>query len=42
MTHNHPHFDDQGVLDWYTTLDEAKAAASASGRRILIEFGREL
>ena len=38
----HPHFDDQGTLEWYTTFDEAKAAARAQGKRIFIELGREL
>lgn len=42
MPHAHPYFDDRGTLDWYTTLDEAKAAARASGKRIFVEFGREL
>ena len=39
---SHPHFDDKGVLAWYTGLEEAKAAAQAQGKRIFIEFGREL
>ena len=38
----HPHFDDRGTLDWSTTLAEAKEAARAAGKHILIEFGREL
>ena len=42
MSSSHPHFDDQGILTWYRSLAEAKAAASAEGKRILIEFGREL
>ncbi|MEL6714919.1 MAG: hypothetical protein AAFU73_02115 [Planctomycetota bacterium] len=39
---SHPHFDDRGTLTWHTTMAEAKAAAQASGKRIFIEFGREL
>lgn len=39
---SHPHFDDKGTLSWYTSLEEAKSAAQAEGKRILIEFGREL
>jgi len=39
---NHPHFDDKGTLSWYTSLEEAKSAAQAEGKRIFIEFGREL
>lgn len=39
---SHPHFNDRGTLDWSTTLTEAKEAARSSGKRILIEFGREL
>jgi len=38
---SHPYFDDQGTLTWYTTLDEAVAAARASGRTIFVEFGRK-
>lgn len=38
----HPHFDDRGTLDWYDELDDALAAAAASGKRVLIEFGREM
>ena len=38
----HPHFDDRGTLDWTTTLDDARRAARASGKRILIELGRQL
>lgn len=38
----HPHFDDGGTLHWYTSWDEAVAAARAEGKRIFIEFGREL
>ncbi len=39
---SHPHFDDGGTLDWYTELDDALAAAAAAGKRVLIEFGREM
>ncbi|MDA1264187.1 MAG: hypothetical protein O2816_03810 [Planctomycetota bacterium] len=38
----HPHFNDKGTLDWTTSLVEAKAKAQAEGKRIFIEFGREL
>lgn len=38
----HPHFDDRGTLRWFTSFDEAKAEAAASGKRIFVEFGREL
>ena len=37
----HPHFDDQGPLDWHATLDEALERARAEGKRVFIEFGRE-
>ena len=37
----HPHFDDQGTLDWHTTLDEALASAAAGGKHVFIEIGRE-
>jgi hypothetical protein len=37
----HPHFDDKGTLDWHTRYADALAAAKTSGRKILIEFGRE-
>jgi len=36
----HPLFDDQGTLTWYTNLDEAQAAARATGKLIIIESGR--
>jgi hypothetical protein len=36
----HPLFDDQGTLDWYTSLDAARAAAEAQGKLIFIEAGR--
>lgn len=38
----HPHFDDRGTLHWHTRLAEAQAQAHAEGKRIFIEFGREL
>lgn len=38
----HPHFDDKGTLSWHATLAEARQAAQAQGKRIFIEFGREL
>ena len=41
-TSSHPHFDDRGTVQWYTTMAEAKAAATAEGKKIFIEFGREL
>ncbi len=39
---SHPHFDDRGTVQWYTTMAEAKSAAAAAGKKIFIEFGREL
>jgi hypothetical protein len=41
-TSTHPHFDDRGTLQWFTSMAEAKAAAAKDGKRIFIEFGREL
>ena len=41
-TSSHPHFNDQGTLRWETTMAAAKARAAAEGKRIFIEFGREL
>ena len=38
----HPHFDDQGTLDWHTSLEGAKEQARREGKQIFIEFGREL
>ena len=38
----HPHFDDGGTLSWYTSWAEAHAAAATSGKKVLIEMGREL
>ena len=40
-TSTHPHFDDHGALQWYTSMADAKAAAAREGKRIFIEFGRE-
>jgi len=40
--HSHPHFNDQGTLHWYTSWGEALAAASEGGKKIFVEFGREL
>jgi len=37
----HPHFDDQGTLDWHTNWKEAQASAKAQGKLVFIEFGRE-
>ena len=37
----HPHFDDQGTLRWYTDLGGAQSAAKRAGKLILIEYGRE-
>ena len=39
---SHPHFDDRGTLTWFTSIADAKAAAAAEGKKIFIEFGREL
>ena len=39
---SHPHFDDRGTLRWFTSLADARAEAAATGKRIFIEFGREL
>ncbi len=38
----HPHFDDNGTLDWTTDFEEAKTRAKAEGKKVFIEFGREL
>ena len=40
--HKHPHFDDRGAHEWFTTFAEAQAAARASRRHLFIEIGREL
>ncbi len=39
---SHPHFDDRGTLHWHTRLEDARAQAQAEGKKIFIEFGREL
>lgn len=39
---SHPHFDDRGTLRWFTSFEDAKAEAAATGKRIFVEFGREL
>ena len=36
----HPHFNDQGAVQWHTHLAEALAAAQATGKHIFIEYGR--
>jgi hypothetical protein len=38
----HPHFRDNGTLDWKTSFKDALAAAQAGKKLIFIEFGREL
>jgi hypothetical protein len=40
--HSHPHFNDQGTLHWHTSWAEALAEASEGGKKVFIEFGREL
>ena len=37
----HPHFDDNGTLDWHATMDEALSRARSEGKLVLIEIGRE-
>ncbi len=37
----HPHFDDQGTLHWFETLEGAVEEAKRSGRMIFMEFGRK-
>ncbi len=39
MASTHPHFDDKG-LKWHTKLSDALAEAKASGKHVLIEYGR--
>lgn len=39
---SHPHFNDRGTLHWHTRLDDALAQAKAEGKRVFIEFGRQL
>ena len=38
----HPHFNDRGTLHWFTSFADAQEAARRDGKRIFIEFGREL
>ena len=38
----HPHFNDRGTLHWHTKWADAHAAATEGGKKIFIEFGREL
>ena len=38
----HPHFDDGGTLDWYTSWSDALDAARAGGKKVFIELGRQL
>jgi hypothetical protein len=38
----HPHFDDQGTMSWHTRFADAQREARETGKRIFIEFGREL
>lgn len=40
MASSHPHFDDKG-LRWHTRLDDALAEAKASGKHVLVEYGRQ-
>ena len=42
MTTAHPHFDDRGTLDWHTSLDAARSAATAGNKLVFVEMGREL
>ena len=37
----HPHFDDQGALDWSEKLADAQKAAAKSGKLIFVEYGRK-
>ena len=38
----HPHFDDQGTLDWTTSWADAVAKAKEGGKQIFIELDRSL
>ena len=38
----HPHFDDQGTLDWHTRWADAVAAARREQKLVFIDMGREL
>lgn len=37
----HPHFNDGGIIPWYTELAAAEAAAKKEGKLVFIEYGRE-
>ena len=37
----HPHFDDQGVLRWETTLADSLKTAKKQNKLVLVEYGRE-
>ncbi len=37
----HPHFKDQGVLHWDTSLADALKTAAKENKLVLIEYGRE-
>jgi thioredoxin-related protein len=37
----HPDFDDQGAVSWFTDFAAALAEAQSSGKRLFIESGRE-
>ena len=39
---SHPHFDDGGTLVWHRRWSDALDAARAEGKKVFIEFGREL
>lgn len=41
QSNRHPHFDDQRVTPWFSSLAEGLAAARASGRRVLVQVGRQ-
>lgn len=38
---SHPHFDDQGTLQWHTGLEAALDQARREGKHVFIEMGRE-
>ncbi len=38
----HPHFDDRGSLDWFTTWNEAASKAREEKKLVFVEVGREL
>ena len=38
----HPHFDDRGTLDWFSSFREAAEAARAADQLVFVELGREL